>query len=156
MSITKLVSLVAVCLVSSVCVAACAVDSSDAGEETPDSEDQDLSSAKIHECATDSDCIAVERGGCCVNGTLEAINKKRTRAYNNATKCKNSAPQVCPPIVIVDKRIAQCNTSAKQCEMVDILDIACGGFTRNPHACPAGYDCQVTGHPDAPGKCTKN
>jgi hypothetical protein len=60
---------------------------------------------------------------------------------------------VCPLACILDTRVAECN--AGKCEMVAIADIACGGFTTNPHKCPEGYDCTLSHIPDVPGTCTE-
>ena len=36
---------------------------------------------------------------------------------------------------------------------IEPADIRCGGFTRNPHSCPADYTCHYDHVPDVPGTC---
>jgi hypothetical protein len=157
MSLSKLVSLVGLVGLCSFSVAACAANT-DATEDVGESQDQELSSAKIHACDTDDDCVAVDRGGCCSNGWLEAVNKHHTKAYENASKCTANPRPMCPMYMVHDTRVPECNAKSgkKQCEMVAIEDIACGGHTPNPHACPDGYACEGKSLAvDGPGKCEK-
>ena len=138
-------------------LAACAANTDASDETVADSQDQDLSSAKIHACKTDDDCVAVDRGGCCDNGWLEAVNKHHTKAYENSVKCTANPRPMCPMYMVHDTRVAQCNTGTKACEMVKIEDIACGGHTMNPHSCPDGYTCQGKAlMVDGPGTCEKD
>jgi hypothetical protein len=160
MSLSKILSVVALGSFACFSVAACAAntDLPEDEQNVADSQD-DLSSSKIHACETDADCVAVPRGGCCSNGWLEAVNLHHERAYANASKCKEDPAPMCPMYIVDDTRVPQCNTNAKgkrQCEMVAVEDIACGGHTMHPHACPDGYTCDVSGKPvDAPGVCKK-
>lgn len=138
-------------------LAACAANTDAPEENVAGSQDQDLSSAKIHACKTDDDCVAVPRGGCCSNGWMEAVNEHHVKAYENSSKCTANPRPMCPMYIVHDTRVAQCNTAKKSCEMVQPEDIVCGGFTANPHACPEGYSCKGAGLPvDAPGKCEKD
>src|SRR5207237_3184953 len=106
----------------------------------------------IFACKIDSDCVAVEKVGCCHNGYLEAVNKDQKEKYLHSFVCTEQI--MCPQFLVHDTRLAQCNLGTNKCEMVEIDKISCGGFTRNPHGCPAGYDCVMTRHvPDAPGVC---
>jgi hypothetical protein len=42
-----------------------------------------------------------------------------------------------------------------KCTAVPVAEIACGGFTINPHSCPEGYECTGDGLArDLPGQCT--
>lgn len=105
-------------------------------------------------CTTDSDCVAVPRVGCCDNGWMESVNKHHVRSYEHSFTCPQSNP-ICPLYIVDDTRQPECNLGTGKCEMVAIDDIACGGFTINPHHCPAGYDC-VSNNPniaDIPGSC---
>lgn len=157
MSISKLLSLTTVSLFCVVGAAACSTssDPSPSDDPTADVQDEELRSS-ITSCKVDSDCVAVDRGGCCHNGWLEAVNKHHVRAYENATRCKVHN-MMCPMYMVHDTRVAQCNTGTHKCEMVEPEDIRCGGFTMNPHACPDGYRCDFTGVvPDVPGTCVED
>src|SRR5258708_3468603 len=110
MSLSKIASMFALVVVSSVSIAACAANTDDAqSDEETASDQQDLSIAKITACSADSDCVAVPRGGCCNNGYLEAVNKHHTRAYANSTKCTANPRPMCPQFLVHDTRVAQCN-----------------------------------------------
>ena len=63
----------------------------------------------------------------------------------------------CPP----DQRVPLCTYVGKsmilQCQLKNVDEIPCNGFTRPSHACPAGYRCQLPpGTADIPGKCVKD
>ena len=123
MVIKSAFSFVTLCALASLGVAACAATTDDAAEE-PASEIQDAELRKsITACSTDSDCVAVPRGGCCDNGWKEAVNKHHTRAYANASKCTLSPPPMCPMYMVLDRRIPQCDTRAKQCKMIAVSEI---------------------------------
>lgn len=111
----------------------------------------------FQDCQKDADCKAVNNvEKCCGDCTFEAVNKNQASAYASANWCPNK-PGVCPLACRLDTRVAQCNIGKHKCEMVEIADIACGGFTMNPHACPTGYSCQFKKHvADVPGKCVAN
>jgi hypothetical protein len=106
-------------------------------------------------CNTDDDCVKVPQHVCCPDCTFAAVNKDQQDAYSSQPL---TCPQIaCPRACRLDQRVAQCNPGTKQCEMVEIADIACGGFVANAHQCPAGYECSHTSptfiNPDLPGKC---
>jgi hypothetical protein len=107
--------------------------------------------ADFYSCKTDSDCVAISQGGCCPNGWLVAVNKSDVKAYDAANVC--ASQPICPLYVIDDTRVAECNTGSGKCEMVQPDAVRCGGFTTNPHSCPSGYQCELTGVPDVPGTC---
>jgi hypothetical protein len=111
----------------------------------------------FQDCSTDSDCERVPNvEKCCGDCTFEAVNSQQVDAYQNANWCPNK-PQACPLACRLDTRVAQCNKGKGKCEMVEITDIACGGFTMNPHQCPSGYSCVFKKHvADIPGKCEKD
>ena len=160
MSLKTVFSMLALAVVGSLSVAACAAPT-DEPVTSPDdtaaeSQDAELRMASYNSCKTDDDCEAVSKGGCCPNGWNVAVNKTKATAYATANKCKVHN-QLCPLAVILDERVAQCNPGTKKCEMVKAEDISCGGFTAHPHHCPTGYSCDMTGvHPDLPGKCEKD
>lgn len=105
-------------------------------------------------CQTDSDCVAVSRGGCCPNGVNVAVSSGAEDDYAAASACTITPHPLCPFAVILDRRAAQCNFTTNHCEMVAPEDIRCGGFTAHPHQCTSGYSCQLTvSMPDIPGKC---
>ena len=133
----------------------CAADTTAPAPESDPAEttgDAIKSAAKIFACNVDSDCVAVTKAGCCHNGWLEAVNKNETKQYEKLYTPK-VCTVMCPMFMVKDERVAECNTGAKKCEMVDVAAIACGGFTRNPHACPTGTVCHFDHVPDIPGKC---
>lgn len=119
-------------------------------QPTPDVSD-------FQDCQKDSDCARVSNvEKCCGDCTFEAVNAQQVDAYQNANWCPHK-PQFCPMACRLDTRVAQCNVGKHKCEMVEIKDIACGGFTMNPHKCPTGYSCDLSGHvPDVPGKCVQD
>ena len=129
------------------------------------SAEQDIQSAKedsarkkahpeFYACDTDSDCIAVEKAGCCPNGFFVAVNKGEEKAYDTTYAC-NTPPQACPLFVVHDTRVAQCDIPHHQCQMIDPTQIRCGGFIAPAmqHKCPTGYECHFQGVPDVPGTC---
>jgi len=69
-------------------------------------------------CSEDSDCVAVPQEGCCHNGVKAAVNKDKIEAYKAANTCKIARP-MCPQFIMDDKRVAKCNRTSHQCEMVD-------------------------------------
>lgn len=103
-------------------------------------------------CAHDEDCVAVSVGGCCVDGTLIAINASTVDDYAAATAC--DSPHPCEVPVHLDPRVAECDAPAGVCGMVEIADIACGAHSTNSHACPDGYLCNAPGT-DAAGHCVR-
>ncbi|HEX6835984.1 MAG TPA: hypothetical protein VF334_05390, partial [Polyangia bacterium] len=109
---------------------------------------------EFYTCQTDSDCVAVEQAGCCPNGYLVAVNQGEVNAYDTTYACTDADP-ICPLFVVDDKRVAQCDFSTHQCQMILPTDIRCGGFIAPAlqHACPNGYDCHYTSVPDLPGSC---
>lgn len=139
MSLSKIVSLFALSLVTSGSVAACAADTSSTDGEDVES-GEDALNGSTFACKVDSDCVAVDKGGCCPDGTEVAVNKGKTKSYAKSAACK-SAHSVCPQHRVLETRVAQCSFETKKCEMVHIEDIACGGFVKRTHDCPEGYLC---------------
>jgi hypothetical protein len=158
MSFKTVFSMLAVAVVGSLSVAACAAPTdapADPEEAAAESQDAELRMASYNACHSDDDCETVSKGGCCPNGWNVAVNKTKATAYANATKC-TIHNQMCPLGMVLDTRVAQCNAK-KKCEMVKPEDIACGGFIMGAHHCPTGYSCDHTGvNPDAAGKCVKD
>lgn len=105
-------------------------------------------------CEVDADCAKIEKG-CCALGDFIAVAADEVADYRAGLACPQ--PVFCPAIAVVDDHsMAQCNFATKKCELVKPKDIACGGFTLNPHACPAGYACRGDAMiADAPGKCVQ-
>jgi hypothetical protein len=99
----------------------------------------------FYSCATDSDCTAVAKVGCCQNGFLEAVNKQSAEAYRASFVCDKKRP-ICPMYRILDKRVPLCESSTHRCELVQPEQIGCGGTGPNVHACAAGYKCDAAGH----------
>ncbi len=106
----------------------------------------------MYACSVDADCVKVEKGCCSYLGNI-AVNTSSTAAYKATLGC--STPQICPMIMVrPDYSAALCNTGTKKCELVQPANIACGGRTINPHACPDNYLCMGdTQMVDATGKC---
>lgn len=69
-------------------------------------------------CSADTDCVAVERAGCCHNGYQDAVNAHQVEQYRSANACRDPH-HMCPMFRIVDKRVARCDTSLKRCVMVN-------------------------------------
>lgn len=105
-------------------------------------------------CATDADCVMVDRGGCCPNGTGFAVATDSVDDYAAAVACNVTPHPLCPQHILNETRVAQCNTEIGRCYMVAAEDIHCGGFIATAHQCPDGYVCQLqAGHPDVGGSC---
>jgi hypothetical protein len=104
-------------------------------------------------CQTDEDCTAVDNGGCCPDGTKAAVNIDGVADFQASRAC-TSPPSLCPLHVILDQRVPMCDATSHTCQMVDPANARCGGFTTHPHACPIGWNCQLTvSTPDIPGTC---
>ncbi|WP_146649211.1 hypothetical protein [Labilithrix luteola] len=151
MSLPKIVSLLALTFVAAGSVAACAADTSSADEGDVVS-GEDALSASTFACQDDSDCVAVDKGGCCPDGTEVAVNKSKTKSYAKSAVCKSKS-HICPQHRVLETRVAQCNFATKKCEMVQPADISCGGFIKHAHNCPDGYLCLHDGNPDRGGHC---
>lgn len=104
-------------------------------------------------CKVDDDCLRIEKG-CCHLGQYIGVTKSKAAAYQQGLHCERVS---CPMIVVEDDHsVAQCNTQTQTCEIVLPADIACNGFTTNPHACPKGWKCKREGRiADIPGKCVE-
>jgi len=102
----------------------------------------------FYSCASDSDCIAVPRVGCCFNGGMEAVNKSSADAYKASFTCDKPNP-ICPQYRRIDRRQPECS-DAKRCEMVKIDAIVCGAN----HQCPQGSTCQASD--GGTGSCAVN
>jgi hypothetical protein len=109
----------------------------------------------FYSCKSDADCVAVRRDECCGTGWLVAVNKDQKQGYADSYTCPQAKP-ICPLYIIDDTDQAECNVGTHACEMVKIKDIKCGGFTVNPHQCPADYTCRARNIPDVPGSCVQN
>jgi hypothetical protein len=105
-------------------------------------------------CTLDSDCVEVDRAGCCHNGWKEAVAATQKDAYAKSFTCPEPHP-MCPMYLVHDARVPLCDNATHLCTMTRPDDVACGGFIRNKHACPTGYHCQPSKHPDVPGKCVQ-
>jgi hypothetical protein len=130
------------------------------------SAEQDLSDAKedsarrqshseYYQCESDDDCVAVEKAGCCPNGFLVAVNSCQVTAYDAKYACDNPG-QICPRYIVDDTRVAQCDYTTHQCQMIDPTQIRCGGFIDPSlqHSCPTGFSCQLnSAAADLPGTC---
>lgn len=103
-------------------------------------------------CQVDEDCVAVPLAGCCHNGWKVAVNRNEVDAYDQANACHERRP-ICPMYIVNDTRVAECSHATKQCEMVAVDQISCGGFIVDPHRCPSGYECVFRHVPDIPGTC---
>jgi hypothetical protein len=105
-------------------------------------------------CTTDADCTAVPTGGCCVDGTLTAVNVAATDEYAAATACTVMPRPFCPQHQVYDTRVSECDAATNHCVMIEPQDIHCGGFINHPHTCPAGFGCVVSTVPDVGASCT--
>ncbi len=110
----------------------------------------------FYACSKDADCVAIPEGGCCPHGYKVAVNQSSVAAYNASVVCTTVPRPLCPLFLINDTRVSECNTGTGKCELVQPADIACGGFTTNPHKCTDGYTCQANHIPDVPGICVQN
>jgi hypothetical protein len=98
----------------------------------------------FYDCQTDDDCVAISKGGCCANGWKVAVNVNEVMAYEAANACTVKNP-ICPLYVVNDTRVAQCNTTTNQCEMVApkcVDNVLCKlGTHWSPTACKCVADC---------------
>lgn len=130
------------------------ISAAEDGDSAKEDSAQRAKHPELYQCDTDSDCVAVEKAGCCPNGFLVAVNKDEVKAYDDNYAC-TARPKFCPLFVVNDTRVAQCDGSAHQCQMIDPTQIRCEGFIAPAlqHHCPAGYSCKFTTVPDVPGTC---
>jgi hypothetical protein len=98
--------------------------------------------------------VSVEKVGCCHNGWKEAVATSQKDAYTKSFTCPQAHP-MCPMYIVQDSRVPLCDNATHLCTMTKPEDVSCGGFIRNKHVCPAGYRCQLSKHPDIPGKCVQ-
>ena len=68
-------------------------------------------------CENNSQCVAVDRAGCCHNGWKDAVNKDRIAEYQQANACKDRHT-LCAMYMVHDDRVAVCDTGKHQCAMV--------------------------------------
>jgi hypothetical protein len=123
--------------------------------------------AYLRNCRKDSDCVAVDRVGCCHNGWKEAVAVTAKEAYADSFTCPEQSP-ICPMYLVRDLRVPECDSTSPaspesgrnadpgrgQCIMVAPSEIACGGSRANARACPSGYRCRPsTTAGDGSGKC---
>ncbi|CAN5876255.1 hypothetical protein BH11MYX4_BH11MYX4_55300 [soil metagenome] len=159
MSLKTVLSILALTVVGSLSVAACAAptdETADPEAEPSDSQAEELRLAKFSACKTDGDCVAVATPACCPTGLKSAVNKDKVAAFEKDNACKLHV-QACTKLVILETRIAECNAGTKKCEMIKPEDVRCGGFMMSAHRCAAGYSCDHTGiNPDLPGKCVQD
>ena len=67
-------------------------------------------------CTADSDCVAVDRAGCCHNGWKEAVLAQKADAYADAYKCTQPGT-LCTRIMVRDLRVPKCDATSKKCVM---------------------------------------
>lgn len=100
-------------------------------------------------CTRDSDCTVVMNA--CCGATFTGVRLDQAEAFAESLACNSRL--ACPSYFPVDFA-AQCREN--KCVAVAAKDIACGGHTINPHACPDNYVCEGKQMAyDAPGSCTK-
>lgn len=106
-------------------------------------------------CNVDADCEKVAPDCCELERPMIAVKKGNAAAYRAQLNCPE--PLFCPMVLPApDHGMPQCNVVTHKCENVQPKDIQCGGFTLNPHQCPAGYKCKFPDMiADAPGKCVQ-
>jgi hypothetical protein len=73
--------------------------------------------ARFRACATDEDCVAVPRVGCCHDGTNEAVAVTEREAYLGSFVCPVAHP-ICPLVVVRDTRTPQCDAATHLCTLV--------------------------------------
>lgn len=103
-------------------------------------------------CNVDADCVKIP-AQCCDLGAYTSVKKGNEAAYRGTLGC--AQPTMCPAVMPKPTSdMAQCNVASHKCELVKPKDIACGGFTINPHQCPARFSCVYPeATHDVPGKC---
>ncbi len=107
-------------------------------------------------CATDSDCVKVDRT-CCSNLGAAAVLASKADAYRASLACAEFP--ICPMVALrPDYSAALCNFATHTCELVQPADIVCNAFVAPSmqHSCPSGYRCDLNGSaPDAGGRCAQ-
>jgi hypothetical protein len=123
-------------------------------EDSKEDSARRVSHPEYYKCDADSDCVAIEKAGCCPNGFLVAVNANEVKAYDKKYACTNP-PAFCPLFVVKDERVAQCDYTKHQCQMIDPAQIRCGGFIDPSlqHECTTGFTCQYGAVLDVPGTC---
>ena len=117
------------------------------------------SSDFVSGCATDSDCVKVDKA-CCSNYGSTAVLDTKSSAFTASLAC--DPHPICPKFAtLADYSAPECNQGTHKCELVKPANIRCGGFIAPAmqHDCPAGYNCNHMGspglHPDSGGKCVQ-
>jgi hypothetical protein len=77
--------------------------------------------APFRACATDADCVAVDRAGCCHNGWKEAVAASQRDAYAAAFACAEPRP-ICAQYIVFDRRMPACDAASKLCVLVTTPD----------------------------------
>lgn len=73
--------------------------------------------ARFRACASDEDCVAVPRVGCCHDGTNEAVTVTEREAYLGSFVCP-VAHAICPLVIVRDMRTPRCDAATHLCTLV--------------------------------------
>jgi hypothetical protein len=74
--------------------------------------------ARFRSCHADTDCIAVDRVGCCHNGWKEAVASSQAAAYARSFKCPEANP-ICAMYIVRDDRVPRCSDRTGLCTMTE-------------------------------------
>jgi hypothetical protein len=70
--------------------------------------------ARFRACATDGDCVAAPRVGCCHNGVNEAVAASQKDAYEASFVCPEAHP-ICAMHIVRDTRTPRCDAATHLC-----------------------------------------
>ena len=70
--------------------------------------------ARFRACATDADCVAAPRVGCCHNGWNEAVAASQKDAYEASFTCPEPHP-ICAMNIVRDTRKPRCDEASRLC-----------------------------------------
>jgi hypothetical protein len=112
--------------------------------------------ASFTTCKVDSDCVAIPTSGCCPNADKIALAKSQLNLWEQTHQNRMVCNEQILCTAAVDNRVAECSNTTHHCKMVQPQNVRCGGFVRNPHSCPKGWECDFPGVPDVPGYCIES
>ncbi|MDP9035882.1 MAG: hypothetical protein M3O50_13865 [Myxococcota bacterium] len=79
--------------------------------------DEDEVAATFRSCTADSDCVSVDRVGCCHNGWKVAVASLQREAYLRSFACPDPHP-ICAMYIVRDQRVPRCDQGTKLCALI--------------------------------------
>jgi len=82
----------------------------------PAADPEEAVDPQYRSCAADTECVAVERVGCCHNGWKVAVAGSQKDAYSRSFTCPQARP-ICPMYRRMDRRVAYCDDAVHLCAL---------------------------------------